>query len=1078
MSASTRVARRALVVNPFLGSGRAFPRSALLATSIHLARNAQNLGPASALLIPIRTLTTSGTTTHGPPGGPPPGFNSEEAKKPLPRKSASAAKPAAKDAENAKATETGVKEAAKKATDSSANTGASLTQLASQKDGAVEKGEAKKEEKKLTIGQKIKKEVQHYWDGTKLLAAEVKISSSLALKMAAGYELTRRENRQLQRTVQDLGRLVPFSVFIIVPFAELLLPVALKLFPNMLPSTYEGQKSRDKKASTLRATRKEVSDFLRQTMKETGLPLTQATAQKEEFTNFFRKLRATGETPTTEDVIKVCQIFKDDLTLDNLSRPQLVSMCRYLNLNKFGTDMMLRYQVRHRMRQIKRDDRAISYEGVDNLSVSELQVACASRGIKSYGVSPARLREDLETWLELRLRNGVPSTLLVLSNAYMYGQTQSEEGMSGQIEALTGVLSSIPEELFHEIELEVHNAEGAATNKQRLEVIKEQQELIDEELEQDQENQATGFATPRDTEDIDEKEERQAQAESDTTIEKAQVGEALDAEKDMLAASRLEQQQREAAQPNGCRVPFTILAPLRALTVFVSPLYVVFDRASDADTMAVIDQDNFSNISWHSELNHDSAGPSTSASHDPAHSPDYSNNRSDGNRTGDERGLDHGHAGGEILECTVSDPHKENDGTKDTYVSYLITTNTTFSTFQRPTTTVRRRFTDFVFLYKVLFRDYQGCAVPPLPDKLRMEYVRGDRFGPDFTARRAYSLQRFLARVALHPVLRRASILHTFLESPDWNATMRSRAGRLGPTGAGGDGLAQSQSASSTASGGGGGGGVFDSFADSFMNAFTKVNKPDRRFTEVKDKSDKLDEDLNHVEKVVARVARREADLETDLKDLAEQFQKLITLEPGVEAPVHAFAASVEDTAAGLKKLKDHTDQDYLSSLRDMVAYSGALKTLLKAREQKQLDFEQLTEYLNKSTADRDMLASGGGHGYYSAGPLGGAGGFIRSKIEDVRGVDHEQARRDRQRKLELRIDELTGEVENARMEADLFADQVVREVDSFAWIKRVEFKRQFGGLVDAHVDFYGGVIDVWEEYVKEMEREGVVLPA
>lgn len=377
-----------------------------------------------------------------------------------------------------------------------------------------------------------------------------------------------------------------------------------------------------------------------------------------------------------------------------------------------------------------------------------------------------------------------------------------------------------------------------------------------------------------------------------------------------------------------------------------------------------------------------------------------------------------------------------------------------------------------MFLYKVLTREYQGCAVPPLPDKQRMEYVRGDRFGPDFTSRRAYSLQRFLTRLALHPTLRRASILHTFLESPDWNATMRSRAGRLGSGGASGD-LGQGQS-------GNGGGGVLDAFADSVMNAFTKVHKPDRRFIEVKERADKLDEDLGHVEKVVARVARREADLETDLKDLAEQFQKLITLEPGVEAAVHAFAASVEDTSAGLKKLKEHTDQDYLTSLRDMVAYSGALKNLLKAREQKQLDYEQLTEYLNRSTADRDMLASGHGYtsGPFGSGALSGAGGFIRSKIEDVRGVDHEQARRDRQRKLELRIDELTREVENARLEADQFADQVVREVESFEWIKKVEFKRQFGGLVDAHIQFYDGVIDVWEQYVREMERDGVVLPA
>jgi LETM1 and EF-hand domain-containing protein 1 len=55
----------------------------------------------------------------------------------------------------------------------------------------------KKEEKKMTIGQKIKHEIQHYWDGTKLLATEVRISVKLAMKMAAGYELSRRENRQV-----------------------------------------------------------------------------------------------------------------------------------------------------------------------------------------------------------------------------------------------------------------------------------------------------------------------------------------------------------------------------------------------------------------------------------------------------------------------------------------------------------------------------------------------------------------------------------------------------------------------------------------------------------------------------------------------------------------------------------------------------------------------------------------------------------------------------------------------------------------------------------------------------------------
>lgn len=439
--------------------------------------------------------------------------------------------------------------------------------------------------------------------------------------------------------------------------------------------------------------------------------------------------------------------------------------------------------------------------------------------------------------------------------------------------------------------------------------------------------------------------------------------------------------------------------------------------------------------------------------------------------------------GEDVLECNVSGALKENDGTKDAFVSYLVTTHTTFADFQKPDVSVRRRFTDFVFLFKTLSREYPASAVPPLPDKQRMEYVRGDRFGNDFTSRRAYSLRRFLARCALHPVLRRSAILHTFLESPDWNATMRSRASRSismsGTTSSGESGGGQYGGGSGGGGGGSAGGGgnslansVFDNFADTFINAFTKVHKPDRRFIEVRDKSDKLDEDLGHVEKVVARVSRRETDLEADSKDLAEQFQKLIVLEPGVEGPVRAFAASVEDTAQGVRGLREATEQDYLGSLRDLAAYSGALKNLLKAREQKQLDFEQLTEYLNKSSAERDVLASGG---YSSGGALGGAGGFIRSKIEDVRGVDHEQSRRERLRKLELRIEELTVEVERAKKMSELFDEEVVKEVVDFERIKRVEMKRQFASLAQSHTEFYDSTIEVWEKYVKEMEKDGGV---
>lgn len=73
----------------------------------------------------------------------------------------------------------------------------------------------------------------------KLLWANVRISTRLLLKLAGGKSLSRRERQQLTRTTADIFRLVPFAVFIIVPFMEFLLPVFLKLFPNMLPSTFQ-----------------------------------------------------------------------------------------------------------------------------------------------------------------------------------------------------------------------------------------------------------------------------------------------------------------------------------------------------------------------------------------------------------------------------------------------------------------------------------------------------------------------------------------------------------------------------------------------------------------------------------------------------------------------------------------------------------------------------------------------------------------------------------------------------------------------------------------------------------------------
>ncbi|KIX01731.1 uncharacterized protein Z518_09457 [Rhinocladiella mackenziei CBS 650.93] len=471
------------------------------------------------------------------------------------------------------------------------------------------------------------------------------------------------------------------------------------------------------------------------------------------------------------------------------------------------------------------------------------------------------------------------------------------------------------------------------------------------------------------------------------------------------------------------------------------------------------DHGDFDSVSWQRE---DAQQPESSAFHASLPTRSADGQRSDSMSSEPQAGeqadeVDLAGLGRDgILEVTVDTPLKENDGTKDAYVSYLVTTHTDFKTFQKPDFSVRRRFTDFVFLWRSLHRDYQACAIPPLPEKNNMAYVRGDRFSTEFTQRRAWSLHRFIKRCTLHPVLRRAPILILFLETSDWNAQMRLRPSRSNTMGDG-------SSSAATPSG------FFDNVADTMLNAFSKVHKPDKRFIEVTERANKLDEDLSHVEKILARVVRREGDLETDYAELATNMRKLTPMEPAIEAPLQTFAGCVEETSRGWKGLKDHTDQNYLGSLRDMEAYINSVKSLLKTREQKQLDFEGLTDYLQKATSERDMLAS---NSPYSHGSNLNPAKFIRNKVEDMRGVDHETARRERARKLELKIAELNREVDSAKGTSEMFDEQVVREVADFERIKGLEFRDSLGSLATQHMEFYQSVISTWERFLVDMDAD------
>uniref|UniRef100_A0A7N6C2F8 Mitochondrial proton/calcium exchanger protein n=1 Tax=Anabas testudineus TaxID=64144 RepID=A0A7N6C2F8_ANATE len=325
-----------------------------------------------------------------------------------------------------------------------------------------------------TLRQRVVDEIKHYYHGFRLLWIDTTIAGRMLWRVLNGNALSRRERRQFLRTCADVFRLLPFLVFIIVPFMEFLLPVALKLFPNMLPSTFETQSKKEERLKKELRVKLEMAKFLQDTIEEIALRNKAAKGDvTEEFSTFFQKIRDSGERPSNEQILKFSKLFEDELTLDNLTRPQLVALCRLLELQSIGTNNFLRFQLIMKLRAIRADDKLIAEEGVESLNVNEVQAACRVRGMRSLGVTEERLREQLSQWLELHLNQQIPTSLLLLSRAMYLPDTLSPA------DQLKTTLQTLPEMVTKEAQLMAAEMElSKVDNKTKVETMLQEEAAI------------------------------------------------------------------------------------------------------------------------------------------------------------------------------------------------------------------------------------------------------------------------------------------------------------------------------------------------------------------------------------------------------------------------------------------------------------------------------------------------------------------------------------------------------------------------------------------------------------------------
>lgn len=121
----------------------------------------------------------------------------------------------------------------------------------------------------------------------------------------------------------------------------------------------------------------------------------------------------------------------------------------------------------------------------------------------------------------------------------------------------------------------------------------------------------------------------------------------------------------------------------------------------------------------------------------------------------------------DYLRISVSNPQKEVESSNsivpggNTYISYLITTSTDISDYGGSDFGVRRRFKDVVTLSDRLSESYRGFFIPPRPDKSLVESQVMQK--QDFVEQRRVELEKYLRRLARHPVIKKSDELRVFL---------------------------------------------------------------------------------------------------------------------------------------------------------------------------------------------------------------------------------------------------------------------------------------------------------------------------
>ncbi|XP_077981955.1 sorting nexin-30-like [Glandiceps talaboti] len=380
------------------------------------------------------------------------------------------------------------------------------------------------------------------------------------------------------------------------------------------------------------------------------------------------------------------------------------------------------------------------------------------------------------------------------------------------------------------------------------------------------------------------------------------------------------------------------------------------------------------------------------------------------------------------LFVTVDDPEKHSGSMGTAYVTYRVVTKTTRSSFDHPEYLVRRRYQDFLWLRNKLEETQPTHLIPPLPEKHSLR--RYDHFSPEFLKTRQKALNKFLMRIADHPILSFNSAFQIFLTAKAWELTAHKKQGP----------------------------GVLSRMGDSMRNVaatyMLKSRSPE--YTMMGEYIQTFGEKLGTINRVSERLIKENQDYITELGEYSPVFSLWSNSEIELAETMTCMAECIETCQKAVQDLSDEQEQYFLPPVREYLLYSDSIKSVLKKRDSIQVEYELAQEDAFKRKNEREQVKITDPS--YSIGSLTG-------KTPD-------EIKEQKMAKLEKMIEEVDKQVTILQDKTDCANADLKADLDRWHKNKRKDFKELFIGQADRQINFYEKTLSAWEHVIQHLQKE------